>query len=195
MRFGIDVGSELELKLYQAVLLYRNDHGNRVMATVHGLAQADTGGAPALGAGQLLGTAPCESSRSNWARAAKLSTCPRTSSPARRSSSHGGRRQLSDRCSSAKARSWQIFQASSFHIQLCYSPSVTVCYSCARFRRAKGPEPIANWQQRPTGTSTATERCARAPCALPSPFQSLPFPLGSRRSFEANLPIPEEQAA
>ena len=29
MRFSIDVGSELELKLYQAVLLYRNDHGNR----------------------------------------------------------------------------------------------------------------------------------------------------------------------
>ena len=28
MRFSIDVGSELELKLYQAVLLYRNDHGN-----------------------------------------------------------------------------------------------------------------------------------------------------------------------
>jgi PRTRC genetic system protein B len=57
MRFSIAVGSELELKLYQAVLLYRNDHGNRVMATVHGVAQADTGGAPALGAGQLLSTA------------------------------------------------------------------------------------------------------------------------------------------
>jgi hypothetical protein len=34
MRFSIDVGSELELKLFQAVLLYRNDHGNRFMATV-----------------------------------------------------------------------------------------------------------------------------------------------------------------
>ena len=33
MRFSIDVGSELELKLYQAVLLYKNDHGNRYMAT------------------------------------------------------------------------------------------------------------------------------------------------------------------
>ena len=30
MRFSIDVGSELELKLYQAVLLYKNDHGNRL---------------------------------------------------------------------------------------------------------------------------------------------------------------------
>ena len=56
MRFGIDVGSELELKLYQAVLLYRNDHGNRVMATVHGVIQTDTNGTPVLGAGQLLST-------------------------------------------------------------------------------------------------------------------------------------------
>lgn len=57
MRFGIDVGSELELKLYQAVLLYRNDHANRVMATVHGVVQTDTDGAPTLGAGQLISTA------------------------------------------------------------------------------------------------------------------------------------------
>jgi len=57
MRFGIDVGSELELKLYQAVLLYRNDHGNRVMATVHGVVQTETNCPPALGAGQLLSTA------------------------------------------------------------------------------------------------------------------------------------------
>jgi len=57
MRFSIDVGSELELKLYQAVLLYRNDHGNRVMATVHGVVQKEADGAPLLGAGQLLSTA------------------------------------------------------------------------------------------------------------------------------------------
>jgi hypothetical protein len=57
MRFSIDVGSELELKLYQAVLLYRNDHGNRFMATVHGFVQPDKSGAPTLGAGQLLSTA------------------------------------------------------------------------------------------------------------------------------------------
>jgi PRTRC genetic system protein B len=57
MRFSIDVGSELELKLYQAVLLYRNDHGNRFMATVHGVVQKKTDGAPLLGAGQLLSTA------------------------------------------------------------------------------------------------------------------------------------------
>jgi PRTRC genetic system protein B len=56
MRFGIDVGSELELKLYQALLLYRNDQGNRVMVTVHGVAQSEANGAPALGAGQLLST-------------------------------------------------------------------------------------------------------------------------------------------
>jgi len=57
MRFSIDVGSELDLKLYQAVLLYRNDHGNRVMATVHGVVQKETDGAPLLGGGQLLSTA------------------------------------------------------------------------------------------------------------------------------------------
>ena len=57
MRFSIDVGSELELKLYQAVLLYKNDHGNRCMATVHGVVQQNVDGIPALGAGQLLSTA------------------------------------------------------------------------------------------------------------------------------------------
>jgi PRTRC genetic system protein B len=57
MRLSIDVGSELELKLYQAVLLYRNDHGNRVMATVHAVAQKEAEGTPLLGAGQLLSTA------------------------------------------------------------------------------------------------------------------------------------------
>ena len=57
MRFSIDVGSEIELKLYQAVLLYRNDHGNRFMATVHGVVQKETDGTPLLGSGQLLSTA------------------------------------------------------------------------------------------------------------------------------------------
>jgi PRTRC genetic system protein B len=57
MRFSIDVGSELELKLYQAVLLYRNDHGNRFMATVHGVVQKETDGTPLLGSGQLLSRA------------------------------------------------------------------------------------------------------------------------------------------
>jgi hypothetical protein len=50
MRFSIDVGSELELKLYQAVLLYKNDHGNRYMATVHGVVQQNGDGSPILGA-------------------------------------------------------------------------------------------------------------------------------------------------
>jgi PRTRC genetic system protein B len=57
MRFSIDVGSELELKLYQAVLLYKNDHGNRYMATVHGVVQQNGDGSPVLGAGQLLSAA------------------------------------------------------------------------------------------------------------------------------------------
>jgi PRTRC genetic system protein B len=57
MRFSIDVGSELELKLYQAVLLYKNDHGSRYMATVHGVVQQNGDGSPVLGPGQLLSTA------------------------------------------------------------------------------------------------------------------------------------------
>ena len=57
MRFSIDVGSELELKMYQAVLLYKNDHGNRYMVTVHGVVQKNGDGSPVLGAGQLLSTA------------------------------------------------------------------------------------------------------------------------------------------
>lgn len=57
MRFNIDVGSELELKLHQAVLLYRTDHSTRCMATVHRVMQKDPAGAPVLGAGELLSTA------------------------------------------------------------------------------------------------------------------------------------------
>ena len=57
MRFSIDVGRELELKLYQAVLLYKNDHGNRYMASVHSVVQQNGDGSPVLGAGQLLSTA------------------------------------------------------------------------------------------------------------------------------------------
>ena len=57
MRFGIDVGGELELKLHQAVLVYRNEQGSRHMATVHNVMQGQNDGAPILGAGQLLTTA------------------------------------------------------------------------------------------------------------------------------------------
>jgi PRTRC genetic system protein B len=57
MRFSIDVGGELELKLHQAILLYRNAQASRHMATVHGIVQTASDGAPALGAGQLLTTA------------------------------------------------------------------------------------------------------------------------------------------
>jgi PRTRC genetic system protein B len=57
MRFGIEVGGELELKLAQAVLLYRNEVGSRHMATVHNILQGQGDGAPLLGAGQLLTTA------------------------------------------------------------------------------------------------------------------------------------------
>lgn len=57
MRFGIDVGGEIELKLHQALLLYRNEQGTRHMATVHGIVQTCADGTPLLGAGELLTTA------------------------------------------------------------------------------------------------------------------------------------------
>lgn len=57
MRFSIDVGGELELKLHQAVLLYRNEPASRHMATVHSIVQTQGDGTPILGAGQLLTTA------------------------------------------------------------------------------------------------------------------------------------------
>ena len=57
MRFSIDVGGELELKLFQAALLYRNSRGNRHMTTVHNIIQSEAGGAPSLGPGQLLSMA------------------------------------------------------------------------------------------------------------------------------------------
>jgi hypothetical protein len=66
MRFSIDVGSELELKLYQAVLLYRNDHGNRFMARVHGVVHKGKDGAPMLTAGQLLSTAALRGDQTAW---------------------------------------------------------------------------------------------------------------------------------
>lgn len=47
MRFSIDVGGEHELKLHQAILLYRNEQASRHMATVHGIAQSQCG-APVL---------------------------------------------------------------------------------------------------------------------------------------------------
>ena len=57
MRFTIDVGGELELRLHQAILLYRNEQASRHMATVHSIVQTATDGAPVLGAGQLMTTA------------------------------------------------------------------------------------------------------------------------------------------
>lgn len=56
MRFSIDVGGELELKLHQAVLLYCNEQGSRHMATVHRIVQSEGDGAPVVGAGQLMTT-------------------------------------------------------------------------------------------------------------------------------------------
>src|SRR3974377_906098 len=77
MRFSIDVGSELELKLYQAVLLYKNDHRNRYMATVHGVAQENGDGSPLLGCSGKNSTGqPVPSCRANSRRLAVLSSCP-----------------------------------------------------------------------------------------------------------------------
>jgi hypothetical protein len=61
MRLSIDGGSELELKLYQAVLLYENDHGNRHMATVHGVVQQKADRSSLLGAGNCSVRRACGS--------------------------------------------------------------------------------------------------------------------------------------
>ena len=194
MRFGIDVGSEFELKLYQALLLYRNDHGNRVMATIHGVLQTETNTALALGAGQLLSTAALRQLAKQLGTSTQAEYLPE--------SVIARTPELIAWWTPASVRPMFFRQgseladipASSFHILLCCSRSVTACYWCVRFRRAKGRMPTPTWQQRPTGTSTITERCARAPCVFPSPFRSRPFPSGSRRSFRANSPTPEGQA-
>ena len=68
MRFSIDVGSELELKLYQAVLLYKNDHGNRHMATVHSVVQQHSDGCcPAPRSGDQYGK-PAGVGQAAWDR-------------------------------------------------------------------------------------------------------------------------------
>ena len=103
MRFSIDVGSELELKLYQAVLLYKNDHGNRYHGDRPRRGAARNGdGTPLLGAGQLLSTAACGSWRGSWERVVPVEFLPGTG---RRANSgpdwHGGRRRRCGQCSSA----------------------------------------------------------------------------------------------
>ncbi len=89
MRFSIDVGSELELKLYQAVLLYKNDHGNRHMATVHAVVQQNGDGNLMLGAGQLLGTASLRELARQLGPVAPWSSCRTRSSREPRTCWHG----------------------------------------------------------------------------------------------------------
>ena len=113
MRFSINVGSELELKLYRAILLYRNDHGNRVLATVHGVVQKETDGAPLLGAGQLLTTPALGELTKQLGRVAQQNFCPKC----RRANSRAERlwaRPQYGPCSSAMGLSSPVFPASYF---------------------------------------------------------------------------------
>jgi hypothetical protein len=71
MRFSIDVGGELKLKLHEVILLYRNEEASRHMATVHSILQTATGRAPTLGAGQLLTSAVWRLPRVLCSRAAR----------------------------------------------------------------------------------------------------------------------------
>ena len=191
MRFGIDVGSELELKLYQAVLLYRNDHGNRVMATVHGVMQTDTNGAPALGAGQLLSTAALR----------ELTKQLGTSSQAEYLPDNVIARTPELIAWWAPASVRPMFFRQWLGAGRCFRQALSSSRSAIRSSqqrairaRASGKpktqSPIPNWQQRPTGTSTTTEGYARGPCAFPSRFRSLPFPAWQQAFFQSEFTHP-----
>lgn len=47
------------------------------------------------------------------------------------------------------------------------SGSVTVCYSCVRFRRTKGPLPIVSWQQRPNWNIDSNGTVCRGTMRVP----------------------------
>ena len=142
MRFSIDVGSELELKLYQAVLLYRNDHGNRVMATVHGVVQKEADGTPLLGAGQLLSTAALRELTRQLG-----TSCPAEVPARTRRSSNSRVDRVVDACrqcgpcSSVRDLNLPMFPASCFRIQRCCSSCGTEFCLCVRSQRAKGHGP------------------------------------------------------
>ncbi len=80
MRFSIDIGSEPELKLYQAVLLYKNDHGNRHMATVHGVVQENKDGSRSLEPANCSVQPVCGSWPGNWEPVVRWSFCQTKSS-------------------------------------------------------------------------------------------------------------------
>ena len=152
MRFSIDVGSELELKLYQAVLLYKNDHGNRYMATVHGVVQQNGDGSPVLGAGQLLSTASLRE------LARQLGTgCPVEFLPdevvARTPDLLAWWTPAAVRPMFFRAGSeLEASPANGFPIRPCCSSCATMFCTFARFLPPGGRVQTANWPQRPTGT-------------------------------------------
>jgi PRTRC genetic system protein B len=165
MRFSIDVGSELELKLYQAVLLYKNEHGNRYMASVHGVVQQDGDGSPVLSAGQLLSTASLRE------LARQLGTgCPveflldqvvaRTPEVLAWWTPAAVRPMFFRPGSELEGVSGKRFP----HPALLFVVRTAFCTS-ARFRRTGGRAQTANWPQRPTGISMATTPFVRVRCA------------------------------
>ncbi len=195
MRFSIDVGSELELKLYQAMLLYRNDHGNRVMATVHGVVQKEADGTPLLGPGQLLSTAALR----------ELTKQLGTSCPAEYLPDHvvartpeliawwtqPARRPMFFREGSELANvSGKLFP----HPTLLFVVRNGTLFVRALPQLPKDHTEERDWRQRLTGTSTATARSAPARCAHRNHLLLIPFLRGNRLSSKANSPIREERA-
>ena len=135
MRFSIDVGSELELKLYQAVLLYKNDHGNRHMATVHGVVQENRRWKSRFLEPDNCSVRPvCGSWLGSWGPVARRSSCRTRSSREPRTYWRGGHQRRCGQCSSAPDRNLKASPANGFPTRRCCSSCTTVfCYVRALF--------------------------------------------------------------
>jgi hypothetical protein len=79
-------------------LLYKNDHGNRRMATVHGVVQQNADGSPV----------------------ARWSSYRTMSSREPRTCWRGGHRRRCGQCFSARDRNLRPFQADGFRTRPCY---------------------------------------------------------------------------
>ena len=119
MRFSIDVGGELELKLFQAALLYRNSGGNRHMATVHNIIQCEAGGVPSLGPGQLLSMAGLRELTKLLGTGCPVEVLPQEVLARTPDMLAWWTPAASRTCSSARNLSWLMFPASSFRIRRC----------------------------------------------------------------------------
>jgi len=195
MRFGIDVGSELELKLYQAVLLYRNDHGNRVMATVHGVVRTLTNCPPALGAGQLLSTAALRELTKQLGARSQAEYLPenviaRTPELIAWWAPASVRPMFFRDGSELADVSGKLFP----HPPLLFAVGNGVLFVRA-LDQSKRPTADTKLAAAPYwNISTATEKSAPEPCGFQDPLRSARSRPGSRLSFKASSHIREVQA-